>query len=340
MDSRKVQILNAIISSYIDLPIPVGSRTLSKEFDLGVSSATIRNEMADLEDLGYLNKPHQSAGRIPSDKAFRFYVDELSSHLLWDDNSPLAQELKERLQESRNISELFTDATHLLAQTTNCMAYLIAPRKPDTEIKRVNLIALGDATILLLIIGNKGIVEKHLLNIDKFISEEELALVESKLNEELSGLDFDKIEGLKIMLSGQMIAYSDFISQVIKRASKFNHRISSVEVYYDGITNVLNFEEYRDLDKARELMTFLEDKQSLFEMLNRNHSSADLEVVIGCENDAPIMQGNSLIRSVYRPRAYLEGSLGIIGPVRMDYNRLIQHVKLFSDTVAALIDEL
>ncbi|MDO5715416.1 MAG: heat-inducible transcriptional repressor HrcA [Tissierellia bacterium] len=341
MDTRKIQILNAIINSYIDLPIPVGSRTLSKEFDFGVSSATIRNEMADLEDLGYLNKPHQSAGRIPSDKAYRFYVDELYSKYEGEDNGEKVSNLKETISEDiGNYTDLFQRVVHRLAEQTNCTSYLIAPKKPDTTIKLLKLIALDDSSILLLIIGNKGIVEKHILNIRTHISEPDLAVIEKRLNDEISGMDFGKIEELKITLTGRMVEFGNFISSIIKKASKFNNKVSAIEVYYDGLTNILNFEEYKDLEKAREFMTFIEDKDLLLDILRQKQPTKDLEVIIGDENDYDLMKGNSIIRSTYRSKNNLVGSLGIIGPVRMDYRNLIRTVHLYSNAMAQIMEEL
>ena len=341
MDKRKVEILDAIINSYIDLPTPVGSRTISKDLNLGVSSATIRNEMADLEDLGYLNKPHTSAGRIPSDKAYRFYVDKIQS--LQNPKTQIDENLKKMLFENVvNIDDLFRNAAKLLADLTSCTSYVISSKKPDTKIKFIELISLDDYTVLLLIVGNKGVVEKEIITLDYAISEEELKKISESLNKEMMGIDFDELSGLKVMLTGEMTYYKDFISDVIKRASSFNQRISEVRLYYDGLTNILNYEEYWDINKAREFMNFVENKDSILQMLKNlgNRNETDVEVIIGSENTNEIMKRNSIIRTTYKAKNNQIGQIGIIGPVRMDYKKHIVTVKAFSENLAAALDEM
>lgn len=342
MDKRKIEILNAIINSYIDMPNPVGSRTISKEYDLGISSATIRNEMADLEELGFLNKPHQSAGRIPSDKAYRFYVDELIDGFKEDNRSiNFENNLREELERSsNNLTELFENTTNLLAKVTNCTAFLVAPKKPDTTIKKISIVKLDDYNLLLLVIGNKGIVEKNFLNLSRDISESDILEIENKLNQEISGLDFDKIEGIKVKLTGKMALFHDLISDILTLTSKFSGSLTSVEVYYDGLTNILNFDEYRDLDRAREFMSVIEDRESLMSILQFENLKKDLDILIGNENSINAMKNNSIIKRVFKSYDNIYGSLGVIGPIRMDYSKIINTVNIFGNVVTDIIREI
>lgn len=342
MDKRKIEILNAIINSYIDMPNPVGSRTISKEYDLGISSATIRNEMADLEELGFLNKPHQSAGRIPSDKAYRFYVNELIDGFIEDEEilgfeNSLRKKLKDK---SNTLTELFENTTNLLAKVTNCTAFLVAPKKPDTTIKRISLVKLDDYNLLLLVIGNRGVVEKNFINLSSDISENDLIEIENKINKEISGLDFDKIDGIEVKLTGKMALFHNLISDILTMTSKFSGSLTSVEVYYDGLTNILNFDEYKDLDRAREFMSIIEDRESLMKILQFEDLKKDLDILIGNENSISSMKNNSIIKRLFKSYDNIYGSLGVIGPIRMDYYKLINTVNAFSNIVSDLIKEI
>lgn len=341
MDRRKADILNAIISSYILDPIPVGSRTLSKDYELGVSSATIRNEMADLEDLGYLNKPHQSAGRIPSYKAYRFFVDEVfSSDKLAYDGEIISKLKYKILEGSINDGQIFRTAVKILADVSNCTAYIVAPKKADTTIKKIILMKIETNLFLLLIIGNKGVVERYIINLPLEISDEELDELEQIISRQVRGVDFNKIDELNITLKGTMVSYKFLIAEIFNRLKKFNNRVSAVDIYYDGLTNIFNFEEYRDPTKAKEFMSFIEDRESLIDILSSKNFSKNLEVVIGNENRADLMKTNSIIRAVFVNGNNLNGSLGLIGPVRMDYKKLIKVVNIFKDAVEEVLEEM
>lgn len=341
MDKRKAEILDAIINSYIDLPMPVGSRTISKEFDLGVSPATIRNEMADLEDLGYLNKPHTSAGRIPSDKAYRFYVDQIQQvkNLKLDVDQDLQKALFNKVN---GLDDLFKNAAKMLADITNCTSYVISSKKPDTKIKFIELIGLVDYTVLLLIVGNKGVVEKEIINLDYIIPESDLKMISENLNKEIMGIDFEEVDRLKVTLTGDMAYHKEFISEIINRTSLFNQKISEVSLFYDGLTNILSYEEYWEVEKAREFMNFIESKSSILTMLTdlEIDNNIDVEVIVGSENIDKIMENNSIIRSTFRPKNRQIGQIGILGPMRMNYKKNIENVKIFSDNLAFAIDEI
>ena len=339
MDRRKVEILNAIISSYIVDPIPVGSRTLSKDYELGISSATIRNEMADLEDLGYLNKPHQSAGRIPSYKAYRFFVDEVfsSGKIIYD--KEIISQVKDRiLQETIDSGGIFKSVAKILADFSNCTAYIVAPQKADTTIKRITLMKIESNLILLLIIGNKGVVERHFIELYEDINEDGLEQIENIISKEVSGIDFNKIDQVNITLKGPMVSYKYLIAEIFKRLKCFNNKVSAIELYYDGLTDIFNFEEYKDPKKAQEFMSFIEDRDSLMEILSNKNFSKNLDVLIGDENKADLMKNNSIIRAVFVNSNNLNGSLGLIGPARMDYKKLIKTVSIFKNAVEKVLE--
>ncbi len=340
MDKRKIEILNAIINSYINSSNPVGSRTLTKEFDLGVSSATIRNEMADLEDLGYLNKPHTSAGRVPSDKAYRFFVDELvKDNSIFEYYEREFKEIETMLLEGvTKISDIYENTTRILAELTNCTSYLISFKRPDTKIKLIQLLKIDRHSVLLIIIGNKGIVEHQLMDIDTFISESELYSISSTLNQYFVGIDIDKIEKLKIILKGNLVNYKGFISNVINRISKFNDKVSAANFYYDGLTNILNFKEYFDVKRAKEFMSLIQDKDAILEIINDDANVSDFSVIIGNENSENLLKENSIIRSTFKSNNQNNGVLGIIGPLRLNYRECVRVVWMVSYNITKTID--
>lgn len=205
--------------------------------------------------------------------------------------------------------------------------------------KRLTLVKLDDFTALLVLIGDKGVIEKYFLEIEN-ISDEDFHLIEKVLNEKMSGIDFNEIESLKISLSEDMIRHGKFISDLVKIASQFNKKVSSIDIYYDGLTNILNFDEYKDLDKARDFMSLVEDRDSLFQILKNDTFTSDVEVIIGSENSASLMKENTIIRAPFAKEHGIYGSIGIIGPVRIDYMKLVKVVKIFSDAVKSGLKEM
>lgn len=341
MDKRKIEILNAIINSYINYPIPVGSRTISKEFGLGISSATIRNEMADLEDLGYLNKPHTSAGRIPSYKAYRFFVDEIESNLIINNYKNEFDFLNKLLvEDNNNLSNIYKKTAKLLADYTNCTSFVVSLKKPDTKIKSIQLINLNEFSILLLIIGDKGVVEQQIINVSNHIQDKILDEIVIELNNHLGGLDFSEIKKVDIVLRGEFVGYKEFIEDVVRKVSKFNEKISSIDLYYDGLTNILNFEEYFDVGKARNFMDFIQNEEAVLNIIKSKNIDSDFSVLIGDENSEDLMKDNSIIRANFKTKDKRIGLIGIIGPIRMDYKKHISVVKSLRDNLTLAINNL
>lgn len=334
MDERKIEILNTIIKSYIKSAVPVGSRTISKESGLGISSATIRNEMADLEDLGYLNKPHTSAGRVPSTKAYRFYVDEILQ--IFNGNNFLNNRLKDRiLSDATGIEDIYKNTVKELANYTNCVSFIITPKKRDTKINHIELLKLDETLVLILLIGNRGVVEKDIISLKFPIKNSELNMIKAYLNSELTQIEFNEIEEMKVTVTGELLKHKDFIYDVIKRASTFNSHIKSVDIYYDGLGNVLNFLDFKDITGAKNFMTLLENRSLFIEALSSMEDS-NIDVSIGDENDSDLLKDMSIVRAGLNvPSKY--GQIGILGPMRMDYQNLLDSVALFRNILSDII---
>lgn len=340
MENRKIEILNTIINSYIDSPTPIGSRTISKVLDSKVSSATIRNEMADLEEMGYLNKPHTSAGRIPSNKAYRFFVDELQTTFM--NHSFVDDSVKKLLTNNiLSLSDIFRNSVRELANISALTSYLVVFKKPDTKIKFIELINLNRYSILLLIVGNKGVVEKQIINSDIPINDMELKAIVEMLNTYLSGIDFSKVGSVKLVLKGNITKYESFIKDVIRRTSTFNETVSSVDVYYDGVKNILNFQEFFSMDKVRNFIELIEDRDFMLNRVNLDfNSNNDIDVIIGSDEDLDILKETSFVRSKFNASGNFLGQIGVIGPVRMDYKRQMKLVKVFKDSLVQAVDEV
>ncbi|KNF09360.1 heat-inducible transcription repressor HrcA [Gottschalkia purinilytica] len=329
LDERKLQVLHAIIQSYIISAEPIGSRTISKKFDLGVSSATIRNEMSDLEELGYLVQPHTSAGRIPSDKAYRLYVNKLMTSL--DIGSILSNDLKDKLTEGRReIDQLIQGAAKILASITNYTSLAIAPQIKRSSIKRIQLVPVDDSKILAVLVTDSGILKNAVFRTNDNISYDNLNVMTNFLNEKLKGLTIEDIgydfqEGL----IREMYELKYSISSIMPVILQSLEDTEDMGIYFDGVTNIFNFPEYNDISKAKQFLSFIEDKNSVMDMLI-NSEFSDVQVTIGSENIYEEIQDCSVITAVYSINGKTIGKIGVIGPTRMDYLRVITAVKSLS----------
>lgn len=334
MDSRKKEVLKAIVQFYILSPVPVGSRKISKEYDLGVSSATIRNEMSDLEEMGYLIQPHASAGRIPSDKAYRFYVDEFLKDQIQKLKTVKQKETLE-FDLSLGTDEFYTSVADYLAELSGNISYVLAPAKKDTDIKHLDLISMDDNLVLAIIVGNEGIVERSLVHTQHSVDQGELSTIASLLRQELEGLNFDEVTEYKVHLSDDLMKFKPLIEKVLKLAKKVALKVDKANIYTAGLTNILLFEEYQDLDRARQLMAFIEDKDNLLRLIEQQSFQDELIISIGAENDEDTLKSNALISVNYRLEDNI-GKIGLIGPMRMDYFDLIRKSFIMSQSISQL----
>ncbi|MBS4871799.1 MAG: heat-inducible transcription repressor HrcA [Peptoniphilus sp. oral taxon 375] len=326
MDERKIRILNAIIHSYLEIPIPVGSRKISKEYDLGVSSATIRNEMSDLEDLGYLNKPHTSAGRIPSDKAYRFFVEEWKDQkraIALDQKLYIVDLLKKAMYSTE---ELLSQTAKLLNEITRFPAFVLAPSRQDRILKQIELLPIHDKFLLVILVGDQGIVEKNVLRLPNKISEEDLKSLKYSLNKNLCGVDFSSFDSVHIQLTGDMVEYKGLITAIVDLAIHLTEKVEKVDVYSQGLTSILDLEEFQDFSKARDVIRFMEDPRNIVEIFPKDTDLGDVHVIIGSENKEEVLHENSLVTGTYAIDSNRIGQIGVIGPVRMDYPWIIDIV--------------
>ena len=342
LDDRKRKVLYAVIDSYLLTAEPIGSRTISKQYDLGVSSATIRNEMSDLEDLGYLNKPHTSSGRIPSDKAYRLYVDQMlkAKKLKIDMNKK--EEIKRILtRESKEIDQLIQNAAKILSAITSYTALAISPQLQKIKLKHIQLIPIDYSEILVVLVGDSGIVKNTIFRIEQEIPEEQLNRISNFLNHKLKGLTIDEIgKAMDYGIFEEIYEFKEIIDNIIPIINKSLEDVEDVEVYADGVTKIFNFPEYKDLDKAKSFISFIEDKDLLVDILLNNPIENGIEITIGDENIYEPIKDCSLITTTYKLGDMTIGKIGVIGPTRMDYFTTINSLKLFSMNLTEILNML
>ncbi|SDZ19646.1 heat-inducible transcription repressor HrcA [Proteiniborus ethanoligenes] len=329
LDERKIKILQAIIQSYITNAEPIGSRTISKKFDLGVSSATIRNEMSDLEELGYLVQPHTSAGRIPSDKGYRLYVNRLLESN--DLGFILRHDLKNRLiNEIGEIDQLIYNAARILSKVTNYTSLAIAPQIKKSQLKHIQLIPIDDSKILVVIVTDSGIVKNTVLRTEHSISSDHLNIINNFLNIKLKGLNIGEI-GAEVLdqLIKEIYDYKNSILDILPTIVYALDDIEGIEVFADGVNKIFNFPEYNDVEKARDFISFIENKPFIIDMmLSGEHN--DIEISIGNENAYDEIKNCSVITATYSVNGKTIGKIGVIGPTRMDYSNVISVVRSLS----------
>lgn len=338
LDERKLRVLQAIIQSYISCAEPIGSRTISKNFDLGVSSATIRNEMSDLEELGYLVQPHTSAGRIPSDKGYRLYVNKILQSANFD--FILRQGARNTLlKEVGEIDLIIKKVAKVLSKLTNYTSLAIAPQLKKSQLKHIQLVPIDSTKILVVIVTNSGIIKNAVLRIDNDVSIDQINLITNFLNRNLKGHSIEEIStGIHEKIITEMNALKNSILDIIPIVMQVLDDTAEIHLYSEGVTKIFNFPEYNDVNKAKEFITFMENENTVIDMLT-NSSFDDIEVRIGNENNYDEIKNCSVITATYSINGKTIGKIGVIGPTRMDYSNVISTVRSLSLDLNEIIEK-
>ena len=322
LDERKYLILQAIIDDYILTAMPVGSRTISRKSGVGFSPATIRNEMSDLEELGYLDQPHTSAGRVPSNKAYRLYVDHLikGSKLTSDERERMHDHLVAR---SKQVESVIRSAAGVLSDATKYTSVIVAPKLGTLRIKHVQLVPVAERTALMIIVTNAGIVKDAVIRVPDGLDADDLYSISRVLTQKLADKPLEGVrQAFSELLRGaeQNRKLLGEALQVIEKRLEAGGDASDVIV--GGSANLLEYPEYSDVNKARSFLSVLESKDTLRRLLGRE-SSMEISIRIGPENQLPELNDCSIVTASYRVGDHSTGTLGIIGPTRMNYNRVI-----------------
>lgn len=340
LDERKIKVLYAIIESYINTAEPIGSRTISKDYNIGVSSATIRNEMSDLEEMGYLAKTHLSSGRVPSDKGYRLYVDNLMELKNSKNDIKKKDSIKRILEEeSKEIEQLILNSSKLLSQITNYTSLALSPKQKETKIRHIQLLPIDKNQILLIVVNESGIIKNTIFNMEDSIPEDQLSRITNLLNKKLKNHSFYEIDKkLNEELFKDFYKYKGIIEEIIPIIGRSIGSMDTIELYSDGLTRLLSFPEYKDIDRVKSIISFIEDKNQLMDLLLMDNKDKDIDISIGTENIYVPVRECSIITATYKLEGETLGKIGIIGPTRMNYFELIKTLKIFSENISEIIN--
>lgn len=336
LDERKMKILQAIIRNYLETGEPVGSRTISKYTDLNLSSATIRNEMADLEELGYIVQPHTSAGRIPSDKGYRLYVD----HMM-EEKEREVEELKEILLEREDkMDHLLKQVAKVLAQNTNYATMISAPQIHRNKVKFIQLSRMDANQLLAVIVIEGNVIKNNILSVEDALDDETLLKLNILLNTHLNGLSLEEINLSMITAMKQQAGiHSSIVGNVIDAVAEAIKADEDLEIYTSGTNNIFKYPELADNQKASELINTFEEKQLLNELVVdrlADEANTGIQIYIGDETPVKTMKDCSVVTATYELEEGMKGTIGIIGPKRMDYDKVVGTLK----TLMHQLDEL
>jgi heat-inducible transcriptional repressor len=333
LDQRSHEMLALLIKTHITTGEPVGSRAISKLTSEGLSPATVRNIIADLEEAGYLEQPHTSAGRVPSDKGYRFYVD----HLL--DQTSLSEYEETAIQQGLlgesaasdwpSADRLMSRASHLLSQFSESVGIVISPNIAYDIVKHIDFVRLGDGRILVITVSRAGLVQDRLVRIDEDLTQDELNRTANYVNANFGGMSLVAIRSeLLKRLSEEKALYDRLLQNAIMlcESGLSENAQSEPEVFVEGASNIVTKPEFGDIEKIRELLRVFEEKGRLIKILNEcvgQLVQQPVAIRIGAENTLPTLRGCAVITSYYSYGDQIIGSLGIVGPVRMEYARTI-----------------
>jgi len=324
LDDRKRRILKAIIDDYINTAEPVGSRSVARKHEIGLSSATIRNEMADLEEMGLLEQPHTSAGRVPSDKGYRVYVDQLMTtrQLSSDEIDCIEDSLKVRLNE---LEQLVKQASAVVSEITKYTSLAITPQMSKSTLKTIKLILVEDDKVLVILVTSAGIVKNSMVKIGASVSIDSLIVIANFLSDKLSGVTLEKINLENLRYEAEKILTKEkyIIIPILYGVGDCINQVSSAEVFLDGTTNIFNFPEFHDMMRARQFLNILNTKDILCTMMFTGIQGEDMKVRIGMENEIDELKNFTLITATYSLNCEIIGSIGVIGPTRMHYPKVI-----------------
>jgi heat-inducible transcriptional repressor len=338
MEERNKQILTSVINEYVLTAEPVGSRKLAKKYNINLSSATIRNVMSDLEDMGLLHQPHTSAGRIPTEKALRFYVNSILKV------KDLKLREKDRIRKRYQFSELEASAiikqtSEVLSVLSHQMSIISAPKIIGTVLKHIEFIKISTNRILVIFVSQSGFVQNRIVEDKEDISQDELDKYTNYLGDILVGISLEEVrEKLDEEMQKEKITYDRLLSKALQLSKKALAEELEPELYLGGKINLLESPEFSEVGRMKTLLQALEEKNLLLTLLDKTMDAEGVQIFIGSEVQLSDMQTLSIITSPYRQGKNVVGALGIIGPTRMDYLNLIPIVEYSAQLVTEFLN--
>ncbi len=335
---RKYRILQAIIDDYILTALPVGSRTISRKYEQKLSSATIRNEMSDLEELGYLDSPHTSAGRVPSNKAYRLYVDQMLKPppLSVEETAFINQCFDRRVHQVDDMSMRIAKA--LASMTHYTSAVMTRTPRSEQVLSHLQLVPVAERRVLLILVTRGGAVRQSLLDLDASIAADELYMVSRILSSQLEGLRLSELPDALTRLSGSCATGLRQIVQAMAEQQPEAAGSDAVTLSIGGRSNLLGFPEYSDVDKAKALLSVLETREKVVSLLERN-GEMEISVRIGPETGLEETRDCSVVTASYRLSDGRVNTIGLIGPTRMQYGKALAVLSQVGRSLGAILDE-
>jgi heat-inducible transcriptional repressor len=333
LDDRKARVLRAVVEEHIETGLPVGSRVIARRYRLGVSPATIRNEMADLEETGYLDKPHTSSGRVPSDRGYRFYVDELMPAKGLTEGESQAVELLFR-SKIRDVVSFLRETVRLVSETSNYLGFVLGPEGESVTFRSIHLLPASAEKALLVLITDVGFVETCLIEMPG-ASREELEHVSEMLSRNLTGITLEEVaERAYRLLREETSRYAAIVDQVVEFLRSVTYQ-DSERLYVGSPVNLLNQPEFRDVDRVKTIISAIESEGIIRSIVAGDSTGVDPAIRIGAENEVDSVKDLSMVYGTFSA-GRTEGKIGILGPKRMDYSRAVAIVRLFEEKLSSL----
>lgn len=338
LDERKQQILKAVVSDYTLTGVPVGSQLLAAKYFIALSSATIRNELADLVGTGYLQQPHTSAGRIPTDRGYRYFVD-----FLMEPESASASVRRTVRQEfetaPRSVDGILEKAAMVLAQVTENVSLVTAPEASEFRIKHIDLVSLEPQAVLIILVLEGNLIEQQVVHLDRATSQEDLSRMAAMLNRTVKGQTAEELSTRLNKLGPDRGEQRQIIERLVESITAHQAQRQTV-VLHDGVRNLLRHPEFVEVSRLEELLELLEQGAQLAAILQQVAFEKDVEIVIGRENTSSGLHECSLVLTTYKMADRVRGTMGVIGPTRMHYGQVVARVRLVSQATSEVLVHL
>ncbi|HUW63348.1 MAG TPA: heat-inducible transcriptional repressor HrcA [Spirochaetia bacterium] len=340
MDDRKQKVLLAIIQDYVATAEPVGSRTIARKYQLGVSPATIRNEMADLEEMGYIEQPHTSAGRVPSIVGYRYYVDSLmKKEIVPPDLEKIIREGLER--KVRDVGEIMHYTGQLLAKLTSYAALVMMPGLFGGHIRHIQLVPLVLPRVTLVVVMDSGTIKNHVFEVEEDIGEDDLSVISTVLNAKLRGMTVAGIRRTVLSeINLELSRYRDVLNRAMEALSDDRGTVEAGKIHLDGMFNILNQPEFHNVEKVKTLLTLLEQEDVLKGLLSGTVPAGSVTVRIGSEMSCRFVEECSMVSATFRMGGQDVGILAVLGPTRMEYARVVSLIEFATRNLSLYLNRL
>lgn len=340
MDARKQKVLLAIISDYISTAEPVGSRTIARKYDMGVSPATIRNEMSDLEEMGYIEQPHTSAGRVPSQQGYRYYVDFLMKRkgLTSREEEMIRRGYEQKI---RDVGQVITRTGMMLSQMTNHAAVIMSPRVETSAFKHIQLVLLNTGQAVVIVVMSTGALKSSRIDVPEGVTQDDLNTISSVLNAKFQGLTMDRIRVTLLReVYLELSKHRNIVDLAVHLIQNGLATGGEEKIYLGGMLNILNQPEFHNIEKVKTLLSLLEQEEMLHNLMETNTSEEGVTVRIGSEMKRDEVRECSMVVANYHIDGVPAGSMGVIGPTRMDYAWVISVVDYMTQQLSDTMEKL